>query len=633
MRYYLLLLFSTYCFCSSLQAQDDTTARLDSTANVDIVEILSTNKLQAVDSLHLKRLIGNVVLEQDGTIFRCDSADVYDDKNDIFAFGRVIIEQDDSITIMADYLEYDGLIKRARLYDNVYLTDDLTEIRSDSMYYFSVNKKAEIYGNVKIDDGKVNTEADRVDYYSRTKKSYLFGNAHLKDDDTEIYADEMDYNFIAESGHYRGNGRVLTKETTLTSENGFYNSATNSVLFTEKVFVQDPDYEMDTDSLLYDTNTGEAIFNGQTRIYNEGNVIDATSGTYDKENNQITLDSDPVMNNGSQTLIADNLFFDKETGIGYATGAVEWEDTAQQILMTGEYMEYMEDDDYVLVTDSVLMRQLVNGDTLYLAADTIASHRSDSINSFRAWYNVRIFKTDFQAACDSLEYSFADSIFRFFYDPVLWSDSSQLSGDSIVLYTEESNPSKIELLNNGLLGQEKYVALYDQLAGKNIIGFFENGAISTISITGNAESIYNGKNDDGSFFGLNQSKASRMNILMEDQEVQMIKMYENPDATFYPANKIDMRSYNLTGFKWREEERPLFPLDVFRIVESRLRRSVVVESTDSLAIDPSTDPIVDPSSKRENDMGKLIKETAPVETGPKRDPNKRGGRSGTIEEE
>jgi hypothetical protein len=68
--------------------------------------------------------------------------------------------------------------------------------------------------------------------------------------------------------------------------------------------------------------------------------------------------------------------------------------------------------------------------------DTVAVNEKDSTNRyFEAYRHVRIFSDSLQSVCDSMFYSFKDSVFRLYRDPVVWANSSQVTGDTILLFT------------------------------------------------------------------------------------------------------------------------------------------------------------------------------------------------------
>ena len=108
-----------------------------------------------------------------------------------------------------------------------------------------------------------------------------------------------------------------------------------------------------------------------------------------------------------------------------------------------------------LATKKPVMIIKQENDSIYVSADTLFSARltdlykntdtlkklgikeEDSTNRyFEAIRHVRVFSDSAQAISDSLFYSFKDSIFHFYYDPVVWSRKSQITGDTIHLYTK-----------------------------------------------------------------------------------------------------------------------------------------------------------------------------------------------------
>src|SRR5690606_3554914 len=51
----------------------------------------------------------------------------------------------------------------------------------------------------------------------------------------------------------------------------------------------------------------------------------------------------------------------------------------------------------------------------------------------KAYYNVRLFKSDLQAVADSVYYGMQDSMFRFMGRPMIWAQDSQISADTIFM--------------------------------------------------------------------------------------------------------------------------------------------------------------------------------------------------------
>ncbi len=543
-----------------------------------------------------QRLIGDVEIEQGNMRLLCDSARFYQRKNNVEAFGNIVIEQGDSVTIKADKLYYDGNSREATLYGNVYLTDKESEIeadtliydlitkrailvpdvrmkdgtsrvRSDSLTYFVNTKTAYLNGNVEMTDDEVFAQSDSLRYNVNTTDAELYGNVQFKDDANELEADQMSYNVNDQKGNYRGNGRLKNEDTTITSERGDYFGDTKTVTFEENVHLVSPQYDMKTDQLVYNTETELANMNGPTEIVTEDGTIVIQSGSYDLKNDRLITDKRATVNEGGNTLTADNLNYDKNTGEGFASGKVVWYDEERDLTIYSEELRLFEEDERVIAYEEVLLTKELDGDTLYLIADTLTTFAQaaerDSITGalvekegLYAYHNVRIYKSDMQGICDSLVYDLTDSTFQMYQDPILWVEQHQLEADTLLLYTENNSPSKIEMRHNAFLGTAVTPTVFDQVKGRYVFGDFLRNKISSLLVEGNAESIYYAQENDGSYSGMNRSISGRIKVVFSEGQVDNIRFLDQPIATFYPIDQIPPQQATIKGFRWKTEERP-----------------------------------------------------------------------------
>ena len=100
--------------------------------------------------------------------------------------------------------------------------------------------------------------------------------------------------------------------------------------------------------------------------------------------------------------------------------------------------------------DSLAIQQTVKTDTV--KKHVVNLNKPDtSIRYFLAFHHVRIFNDSLQAVSDSLHYSTADSTFKLFGEPVVWNDKSQITGDTIYMYTQNQKPKRLYVFNNGMI--------------------------------------------------------------------------------------------------------------------------------------------------------------------------------------
>ena len=557
----------------SLKAQNPSDASQDDSKTI---EIISTDKLEvSVDEKEeTRRLIGNVKLKQDDAIMRCDSAYYFKNKNNIKAYRNVHITQGDSVNIKADYLFYNGNTKMATFYKNVKLTDKKSEITADSLLYNLNTRKAILQGDVYLTDKKQDVYADSVEYFVRTKQAHLYDNVRLTDGEMEITSQQMDYNAKTQEGAYSGGGKLVNKETILTSETAVYHGKSSSMTFYDNVDLTTPDYRLKTQQLDYNIDTEKADFNGPTTIINEGSTIQANSGTYNAQNDELALSDRISMTSEKRTLTANDFEYNSEQGYGKAQGDVVLIDTARNLTIRSQNANFYEENDKVEAYNDALMINVTDNDSLYLTADTLTTlslpdtttlATNDSIKAFYAYRNVKILKKGMQGVCDSLLYSFTDSSFQMYGNPVLWTDEYQLNADTIFIHTENNNPTLIELRRNAFMANKLQDGIYNQINGKYITAYFkDNGDVDYLLVDGNAESIYyaqeeeegKGKQKDKAFVGVNRAQSSVMRVFFAADNVDKISFIENPTATFFPMQEVNPKDFIIRGFKWLESLRP-----------------------------------------------------------------------------
>ena len=291
------------------------------------IKILNSDILsfRTQDGVRLQKLLGNVKLLQDSTIFYCDSAYYFEDDNRIEAFGRVKVEMPDSVTMVARRATYDGNTRVAEAFKDIVLTDRSVTLSTDHLIY------------------------DRNEEY----------------------------------GYYDKSGKLIDEETELTSTFGYYYPREDMAYFRKDVVLTSPDYTLRTDTLAYDTDLKIARFVTLTQIASKDGDIETRSGNYDTQARRVNLFARSQVKDSTYILSADTLFYDDELNMGYAIGrvVVDQKDTTLQI--KGNYGEFNRGTDESLVSDNPVAIQVFEGDTLFLFADTLRSFVQERIDTVR----------------------------------------------------------------------------------------------------------------------------------------------------------------------------------------------------------------------------------------------------------
>lgn len=191
--------------------------------------------------------------------------------------------------------------------------------------------------------------------------------------------------------------------------------------------------------------------------------------------------------------------------------------------------------------------------------DTISANPLDTIKTriIKAYHNVKVFKTNMQAVADSLFYTAADSTLRWYGKPILWSQGSQQTGDTIYLRLKDNKLKTLQVLQNAfVVNVNADSAKFNQVKGKIITGFFTNGELSNLFVDGNAESVYYNRDKDSVYVEMNQTISSRIKVLFKNKEVSKILAIRDPEGVRTPIGELK-EDVKLTGFTWQPELRIL----------------------------------------------------------------------------
>jgi lipopolysaccharide export system protein LptA len=544
------------------QAQDTT----------KVVHILPGTQRQRVavlaDGTELQILAGTVGIRQGKTLFYCDS------------------------------LVLNSLTKILEAYGNVHIIDDTTQIYSDYLQYFTDRRFAVLQRNVRLTDGRnrVNTE-------------------------------QLEYDVPSKTATYKNGGRVATGKSVITSDEGVYYSDTKDIFFRRNVEMKDPSTYLKTDSILYNTETQIATMVTQTYIRDSsGRVINTKAGTYSVKTRSATFTGRTSIDDKCLRIVGDRIASDDATGIVQIEGRAILIDSCQGVNILADRIFANKKTGAYLATRKPLMIIRQEKDSIYVAADTLFSarltdlvrsesvRRQDSLVSsvlkkdtvqkdsaaivkatvppkakpvvkgkgttraaapsdpardssnryFEAYRNVRIFTDSLQAVCDSLFYSFRDSVFRLFKNPVVWNKKNQVSGDTIYLYTKNKKADRIRVFNNSFLASEVQPGIYNQVKSTRLDGFFKEGTIDSVRCKGFAESVYFMQDNDSAFTGINQTSADILDVFFRKGDLQRVVYRSNVSGTVWPIRQKSPEEVKLKGFGWYDNRRPKTKYDLFQ---------------------------------------------------------------------
>ena len=208
------------------------------------------------------------------------------------------------------------------------------------------------------------------------------------------------------------------------------------------------------------------------------------------------------------------------------------------------------------VFESMIVRSLDTLLTDVMAVDTAVVDTQYRL--MLGYRNVRIFRKDFQAICDSLSSSSLDSVIRMYINPVLWQEQNQVTSEVVNMQTSNQQVVRAEFTGKPMMISKIDTLHYNQIAGKTMTSHFRNNAIYRNDVDGNAQTIYY-MQEEGSpeVQGLMYIESANMSFFIEEQMVTGITYRGSPTYTIYPMDKIpETQSLFLQDFAWHADKRP-----------------------------------------------------------------------------
>jgi len=199
-----------------------------------------------------------------------------------------------------------------------------------------------------------------------------------------------------------------------------------------------------------------------------------------------------------------------------------------------------------------------------IAADTLKAKEPKDARLVLAYNKVRFFRDDVQGKCDSLAYFSKDSTIQMYTDPVIWSDKNQISANYIEIINKSENREEIHMKEDAfIIAMEDDSLRFNQIKGKNMIGYVSKNQLIKIDVNGNGQSNYYARDSKG-VIGLNMAESSNITIYMNKGKVKRIAFIKSPDGELKPLAELEDGDKLLPGFKWQAEQRPVDKNDIFR---------------------------------------------------------------------
>lgn len=461
----------------------------------------------------------------------------------------------------ADDLLGEGGNGFVRLIGNVEMEHKNSLIYCDSAHFFREENKARLFGNVRIVDqvDPIKTTSRYAEYDGNTQLAKLRNHVVFSNDKTTLNTEYLDYDRVGNIAYYYNDGKVVDSVNVLTSERGTYEVNIEKITFTNDVVLVNPDYTMKTNDLVYLTVPKTAETKGLTNLISkDGNTLDAQEGSfYDTQAKKFRF-YDGIVETETSRIKARELYYSELEAYYEGRENVSVLNKERQVEVFGDVGEYWDERKYSLVHGNALVRRYFEKDTLYMASDSLISQdgEADSMKYLLAFRSVKLVKSDMSGTADSLVYNYSDSSIQLYKDPVMWNQKSQITADSMVFYIANEELDRVSMKGDVFVITQDTISNFNQMKGRTMEGYFEDGQMDKIDIEGNGESLYFALQADTISQGINKTLSANIKLRFKNGAIQRVTYGIKPDGKFTPFQLVNEENSRLEGFNWRFEGKP-----------------------------------------------------------------------------
>lgn len=453
----------------------------------------------------------------------------------------------------------------------------------DKALYYENEDFIEAFSNVNMQQGDtINMTSKYAEYSGKTQLAFASGDVVLTEPQSVLTTDKLYFDRTKQQAYYTTGGKVVRDTSgTITSTIGRYYMSNKKYQFVDNVVLVNPEYVLKTNRLDFFTENGHAYMYGPSTIEGETSTIYCERGFYNTNNDTGYFIKNSRIDYDNRVVVGDSIYFNRNTSFASATNNITVTDTINNSIVRGHYAEVFREKDSVFITKRALAISVQDKDSIYMRSDTLMLTGPEDHRITRAFYNVRIFKSDLSGKADSVHvnhkkgltqminlkrFSSGDA-FSTARKPILWNMGNQMTGDTIHLISnvETEKLDSLKVFNNAfLISKDSLSDGYNQIKGQVLIGLFKDNELYNVDIIKNAEVIYYAYNDENELVGIDKSKSATINIQIEESEITEISKLKQIDGMIYPEEDFPKNARLFRGFDWRGEEQPMSVEDLFK---------------------------------------------------------------------
>ena len=519
---------------------------------------------------------GGSMKDKEGQIIESKSG-TYDSKTKLFTFIDDVNMFTDSIFVKSTTMEYNASTNKATF---GYATDawhDDNMLSSNAGWY---DRNKEIFLFNKSVHGMSDTQegwADSLFYFRNTKDIELLGNAQVTDTTRDMSA-------LAGKMHYTDSLSQLkmTRKPAVIGVVKEKESAPDTVYFGADTLIARMQmmFQVNAAEQANSKARVEALSTDAVQSYRQRAAKEAAKAAAKAAENDPNRPKPKKGAKKSETAEASDADVDVASGkadeiplgkpeAASKSAAIKPADISQDadtVVVKSDSVSVATDslsmaaDSLSMPTDSLS----VPADSLAVGTDSLAvNNDSTKVNFITALKNVKIFKSDFQIACDSLEYSGLDSLVRLYQKPLVWNEGRrQYSADSLYAVIRNNSLQKASLMSNAFIIVQEDSLCFDQIRAAEMLAYFDTtGALTRFDALGDANAVFY-LQEDSVYATVNKSEAKMLYATFKDGDLDRVYYFDTAKNDGYPVAQMTREERVLKGFNWLPDKRPRGKSDI-----------------------------------------------------------------------
>jgi len=513
-------------------------------------------------------LLFNIVISQEKKIIQIIEAGSFD-RNEKILPGANILKKDNDIRV---HLLHDGM-----------------DIWSDYALFYKKNNSFKARGNVIVKQGdSIELYSNLLDYDGNERKIaakedvvFINNNTVLK---TQVLFHDRDLKEI----YFEKGGIINDSINTIKSNNGKYFLETSKYSFENRVNVYNSDYNINSQKLDYFTDSEKAFFYGPTVINGNDYTIFCEKGFYNTKTKSGYFVKKSKILYDNRKIEGDSLIFDDLKKYAAGSKNVVITDTINNTIIKGDFGQVYKALDSAMITKNSYAIKIFERDSLFIKADSLFAIGPENNRLIKGRYNVNFIKSNMSGKSDKFIMNQKNGLIKLLRNkmskkelqiltskeiakknPIIWNGDSQMTGDEIHILSDinTNELDSLKILNNAFIIEKDSIGVnnYNQVKGIDLFGKFKENELIRLKINRNTEMIYYLYDEDtNELVGIDKAICSSIEMIINDNKIEEIIFYTNPEGKVYPENELEVNEKVLNGFNWRIDEKILNKTEIIQ---------------------------------------------------------------------